>query len=181
MHGAVTLRFRPRSRPSPRTSERVALTETFLHMKTLYDPERAAEVKARIARLTPGSERKWGTMTAAQVVSHCVRGMQMATGELRIPRIFIGRLIGWKIKSMVLRDDAPFRRNSPTARELVVKGEPDLETGRAQLLAEVDRFALAGPAGCTTHPHPFFGRMTPDEWALLGYKHLDHHLRQFGV
>ena len=150
-------------------------------MKNLYDPERVTEVKERIARLTPSSERKWGTMTVSKVVTHCVRGMRMATGELQIPRIFIGRLIGWKIKSIVMRDNAPFRRNSPTAGELVVKDEPDFEAGRAQLLAEIDRFALAGPAGCTRHPHPFFGTMTPDEWAILGYKHLDHHLRQFGA
>jgi len=39
----------------------------------------------------------------------------------------------------------------------------------------------AGPAGCTAHPHSFFGRLKPEEWATLMYKHLDHHLRQFGV
>jgi len=40
---------------------------------------------------------------------------------------------------------------------------------------------VAGPAGCTKHPHSFFGKLTPEEWAILSYKHLDHHLRQFGV
>jgi hypothetical protein len=45
----------------------------------------------------------------------------------------------------------------------------------------IDRFAAAGPQGCTTHPHAFFGSLTPDEWAILMYKHLDHHLRQFGA
>jgi hypothetical protein len=45
----------------------------------------------------------------------------------------------------------------------------------------IDRFVASGPAGCTNHPHSFFGRLTPEEWAILMYKHLDHHLRQFGV
>jgi LPS sulfotransferase NodH len=45
----------------------------------------------------------------------------------------------------------------------------------------IDRFAAAGPQGCTKNPHSFFGRLTPQEWATLMYKHLDHHLRQFGV
>jgi LPS sulfotransferase NodH len=45
----------------------------------------------------------------------------------------------------------------------------------------IDRFVAAGPKGCTTHPHSFFGRLTAEEWAILMYKHLDHHLRQFGV
>jgi transposase InsO family protein len=45
----------------------------------------------------------------------------------------------------------------------------------------IDRFVAAGPKSCTTHPHSFFGPLTPEEWAILMYKHLDHHLRQFGV
>ena len=44
-----------------------------------------------------------------------------------------------------------------------------------------DRFVNGGPRVCTTHPHPFFGRLTPAEWAIQQYKHLDHHLRQFGA
>jgi hypothetical protein len=150
-------------------------------MKNLFDLARVTEVKQRIALLTPDSERHWGRMTPAQVMTHCARGMEMATGELKLPRIFLGRLIGWKIGSIVLRDDKPFGRNSPTAKELVVKDAPDFEAGRARLLASIDRFVAAGPAGCTTHPHAFFGKMTSDQWAILAYKHLDHHLRQFGV
>jgi len=49
------------------------------------------------------------------------------------------------------------------------------------LCALIDRFAVGGPQCCTKHPHTFFGQMTPEEWATLMYKHLDHHLRQFGV
>jgi hypothetical protein len=45
----------------------------------------------------------------------------------------------------------------------------------------IDRFTAAGPTGCTTSPHSFFGRLTPEQWAILTFKHLDHHLRQFGV
>jgi hypothetical protein len=78
-------------------------------------------------------------------------------------------------------NDEPMRRNSPTAKILIVQDERDLETERTRLCGLIDRFASAGPAGCTKHPHAFFGPLTPDEWAILMYKHLDHHLRQFGV
>jgi hypothetical protein len=66
-------------------------------------------------------------------------------------------------------------------KDLVVQDERDLRPERERLLGLIDRFAAAGPAGCTKHPHSFFGRLTPEEWAILTYKHLDHHLRQFGV
>jgi Protein of unknown function (DUF1569) len=95
--------------------------------------------------------------------------------------VFIGRIIGPMVKSKVMGNDEPLRRNSPTAKVPVVQDERDLETERTRLVGLIDRFAAAGPAGCTAHPHAFFGQLTPDEWAILMYKHLDHHLRQFGV
>ena len=73
------------------------------------------------------------------------------------------------------------RRNSPTVNSLVVEDERDLGAERERLCLLIDRFSGAGPEGCTKHPHSFFGRLTPEEWARLMYKHLDHHLRQFGV
>jgi hypothetical protein len=150
-------------------------------MKTLFDTASMDEVKARLVQLTPESERRWGTMTAAQAVAHCSAGVEMALGDRMPPRMLVGRILGWIVKPMALGNDEPMRRNSPTAPDLVVQDPRDLETERARLCGLIDRFAAAGPAGCTTHPHSFFGRLPPEEWATLMYKHLDHHLRQFGV
>ena len=150
-------------------------------MKNLYDVARVSEIKQRLATLRPDSERKWGTMAPAQMLTHCARAMDSATGETKPPRMFAGRLIGPVIKSIVFRDDKPISRNAPTAPYLVVRDDPDFEAERTRLLASIDRFVSQGPAGCTTHPHSFFGRMTAEQWAILTYKHLDHHLRQFGV
>jgi Protein of unknown function (DUF1569) len=150
-------------------------------MKSLFEPSRVEEVKERIARLTPESQRQWGTMTVAQMLAHCSIGIDTASGAAKPPRMLIGRILGRVIKPMALKDDAPMRKNSPTAPIFIVKGEPDFEAAREQLLKAIDEFAAAGPAGCTAHPHAFFGRLKPDEWAGLMYKHVDHHLRQFGV
>ena len=95
--------------------------------------------------------------------------------------MLVGRILGWVIKPLALGNDDPMRRNSPTAPDLVVQDPRDLDTERARLCGLIDRFAAAGPTGCTAHPHAFFGSLTPDEWAVLMYKHLDHHLRQFGA
>jgi hypothetical protein len=150
-------------------------------MKNLFEAASVIEIKERVANLTPESRRQWGTMNAAQAVAHLTAGMELALGDRKPPRMLIGRLIGGIIKPKVLGDDAPMRRNSPTVSGLVVLDERDLEKERERLLAVIDRFAEAGPAGCTAYPHSFFGRLTPEEWAVLVYKHLDHHLRQFGV
>ena len=150
-------------------------------MKHLYSPARVDEVKLRLAALTPASQRLWGTMGPAQALAHCSGGLEMAVGDQVPPRLLLGRIVGRLVKRLALGNDEPMRRNSPTVEGLKVRDERDLDRERARLRGLIERFAAAGPAGCTTHPHSFFGRLTPDEWAVLMYKHLDHHLRQFGV
>ena len=150
-------------------------------MKNLYDAAQVQEVKQRIASLRPDSARLWGSMNAPQAIAHCSGGLEMALGDRNPPRVFAGRLVGWIIKPLALKDDAPMRRNSPTMPELIVRDDRNLDAERTRLVTLIDRFAAAGPAGCTTHPHSFFGPLTPNEWAILMYKHLDHHLRQFGA
>ena len=150
-------------------------------MKNLFEPETVDEVKARCAALRADSERQWGKMNPAQAMGHCTGGLELAMGDRKPPRLLIGRLIGGIIKSKALGNDVPMRRNSPTIKELITLDERDLDKERKQLLSMIDRFAAAGSAGCTSHPHSFFGRLTPGQWAELMYKHLDHHLRQFGA
>ena len=150
-------------------------------MKNLFEAATVEEVKGRMAQLRPDSERLWGKMNPAQAVAHCSAGLELAVGDRTPPRVLVGRIMGWIVKPLVLRNDEPMRRNSPTIKDLVVLDERDLGTERERLRGLIERFAACGPAGCTTHPHSFFGRLTPEEWAILMYKHLDHHLRQFRV
>lgn len=150
-------------------------------MRNLFEPAAVDEIKQRMARLRPDSNRQWGTMDVAQAVAHCSAGLELALGERIAPRMFLGRIIGRIVKPLALRNDEPMRRNSPTMKNLVVQDDRDLEMERGRLSGLIDRFAAAGPEGCTTQPHSFFGQLTPMEWSILMYKHLDHHLRQFGV
>jgi uncharacterized protein DUF1569 len=147
--------------------------------RNLFQAERADELQQRLHQLKPDSRRQWGKMSPAQMLAHCSAGIEMATGDIRPPRAMIGRIIGPAVKRVALRDEEPMRRNSPTAKELVMTGNLDFESERKRLSGLIDRFAETGPSGCTSHPHLFFGPLTPDEWAILMYKHLDHHLRQF--
>jgi hypothetical protein len=150
-------------------------------MRHLFDPNTAVALKERLARLTPTTAPQWGRMHPAQAMAHCAAALEIALGERRPPRVFVGRLLGPLVKWLALRDDAPMRRNSPTVPSLIVTDERELNVERDRLLQLIDRFAAAGPAGCATHPHSFFGPLTPAQWAVLQYKHLDHHLRQFAV
>lgn len=150
-------------------------------MKNLFDVALANQLRQRIDSLRIDSPRQWGKMNAAQTVAHCASGLEMALGEIKPPRALIGRLIGSVIKPRVVGNDEQLRRNSPTVRELIIIGDRNLDVERLRLCSLIDRFVSGGTSVCTTHPHPFFGPLTPAEWAILMYKHLDHHLRQFGV
>lgn len=150
-------------------------------MKNLYEPATAKEIKERIARMGPASQRQWGKMTAAQAMAHCAVGMEWAVGDRNEPRMFLGRIVGPLVKSQLLKDEKPMGKNAPTTKSLVMKDDCDLGKECQRLSALVERFAASGPQGCTKHPHTFFGQLTPEEWSRLMYKHLDHHLRQFGA
>jgi hypothetical protein len=75
----------------------------------------------------------------------------------------------------------PFKKNSPTAKEYVVVGEQNFDSEKQRLLNLVDIFAKQGAVLAEGRKHPFFGKLTIIEWNILTYKHLDHHLQQFGV
>ena len=150
-------------------------------MKNLHDPSTAAELRGRLGRMQPDAVRQWGRMTPSQALAHTAKGLEMALGDLRPPRMLIGRVIGRIIRPLALGDDKPMRPGSPTSPDLVVADERDFETERLRLDQLIERFASGGPDACTTHPHTFFGPLKTSEWAVLMYKHIDHHLRQFGA
>lgn len=151
-------------------------------MRHLFDSEWRDEVQDRLERLRPDSRRRWGRMNVVQMMAHCSAGLEMAMGQIRPPRMAIGRVMGRLAKPIALMDGAEMRRNVPTAKELqIAVDQKDFSKERIKLSEMINSFSAAGSGGCTKHPHFFFGELRPEEWAILMYKHLDHHLRQFGV
>ena len=149
-------------------------------MKNLFERETVDEAISRIETLRPTSPRQWGKMDVAQMMAHCAITMDIASGRLNLPRVFIGRLIAPFLKSIYV-NEKPFRKNGPTGKELVVADQRDFGQEQEQLKMKIRQFYEGGEAKCTRHPHPFFGALTPQEWSRGMYKHLDHHLRQFSA
>jgi hypothetical protein len=149
-------------------------------MKSMFDKETYAEMVKRIEAMRHDSPRQWGKMTQDQVMHHCVHATKLAVGEAKLKRSLLGRILGPIAKKGFL-EDKPFRQSLPTASELVVvSNKYDFEKEKAELLRLVKKLHEGGEAGTTKHPHGFFGELTPQQWAESQWKHLDHHLRQFG-
>lgn len=149
-------------------------------MKTIFDANVYQEITTRINTLKPESKAQWGVMNAPQMLAHCCEGLKVATGEVKRPRIFIGRILGPIFKNSFLNDN-PLRKNSPTDSAFVVKDDRNFSTEKERLTAAIAKFHQGGEKNATTHPHFFFGNLSQKEYGVLVYKHLDHHLQQFGV
>jgi hypothetical protein len=149
-------------------------------MNNLYNQKASTEILNRIDDLKPETQRLWGKMNVSQMLAHCTAALEMAAGKTAPPRIFIGKILGPLFKSHYL-SDKPMGKNGPTDKSFIVADERDFEAEKLKLKKTVIEFSKGGAEKCTTHPHSFFGKLTPDEWSISMYKHLDHHLRQFGV
>jgi len=150
-------------------------------MKNLFETGAVNEITDRMAHLRPDSARQWGKMNVAQMLAHCAAAIGMAEGKVTPHRILLGRLLGPLAKKSLIVNGEPMRRNAMTEKSLLVTDEREFMVERQRLRESIDSFASGGPGMCTKHPHFFFGPLTPVEWAVLMYQHLDHHLRQFGV
>lgn len=148
--------------------------------RSLFDPAENRRVLDRIASLRADSPRAWGTLDVARMCAHCRQPLRVALGDLKLKRGLIGVLFGGLAKRQLLAP-GDFKRGLPTAPEFKVANARELEKERAELVVLVERFGRGGPAALTKEPHPFFGMLTVEQWDTLQWKHLDHHLRQFGA
>jgi hypothetical protein len=148
-------------------------------MKSLFDPADRSEIYTRLAALEAGSARQWGKMNSAQMLCHCAAPLECATGDRPRKQTFLGRIIAPLVRKSIL-GEKPFAKNAPTDPSFVVADERNFDAERTRLLGLIQRFCDSGPTAASKQTHPFFGRLTGDEWGVLMYKHIDHHLRQFG-
>jgi len=150
-------------------------------MKTLRNEADRAALIARLDKLDADARPVWGKMTVEQMVSHLVQAGELPfTASVPDRSNFASRTF---IKPLILYV-------LPMPKE--VKTSPELnqqENGRKPVELSSDKQAVIEsintlgnlPVGHDCLSHPFFGKMNAKQWAVLAYKHIDHHLRQFGV
>ena len=146
-------------------------------MKTIFDKANRAEIINRINSLSENSTPQWGKMNVSQMMKHCSQWDEMALGKKKYKQSFIGRLFG-KIGLKSMLKDEPIKKNMPTVPAFIIRDNINFSEERTKwlrLLEEYDHFPNDG------FVHPFFGRMAKEHTGYIVYKHIDHHLRQFGA
>ena len=148
-------------------------------MHNLFEPTIAANIISRIEKLQPTSQAQWGKMNVAQMLAHCNGPLQDYFEERKNKRELMGLLFG-KVVFKQLISNKPWRKGLPTAKEFKIRDTRNFEDEKNRLLNSVNRFSAEGYT-ITSFVHPFFGKLSSQEYAIFNYKHLDHHLQQFGV
>lgn len=144
----------------------------------LHDPAVYDATIDRIERLTPDATPRWGEMSVARMLAHCTEVQRVLNGVPLEGTPWYIRLSAPIVKRAVL-SDRPFPRGIPTHPQYEVPDEREFETEKRRLLEALQAFRSSNAA--TRPPHTLFGRLTDEQAGWVGYKHLDHHLTQFGV
>ncbi|MEA1785909.1 DUF1569 domain-containing protein [Arenibacter sp. GZD96] len=147
-------------------------------MNSLFIEEGFRDITNRLNALSATSERKWGKMTVGQMLWHCQLPLKLAI-ENKQPKKR-GSLIARIFFKKAMYNDKPWRKNLPTAPKLKARDTKifDEEIAKLRQLIEATHNLKNRKEW---HPHPMFGVFTHEQWGQMQYKHLDHHLRQFGV
>ena len=147
-------------------------------MHSLWLDQDRRSILERMDRVSPPRAPRWGTMNAEQMVQHVTAQLEMALGgiEVKLHRTWLRH---WPVRAAIIYW-LPWPHGAPTAPELVQFSTAHWDQARAQFKRTFDSVVARGPNG-TFAPHPVFGPMSSAMWGVLMYRHLDHHLRQFGL
>ncbi len=151
-----------------------------MEVKNLFDNSTFDEIVARMNQLDASSQRLWGKMKAAQMLAHCKEAFKVPLSSKKIPRSVMGILFGWMMKSK-LYNESPWSKNLPTASNFRIKDDRNFEVEKNDLLSMITNFHMRGALGIGDKIHPMFGKIAAENWGKSMWKHVDHHLRQFGV
>ncbi len=149
-------------------------------MKLLFAPSVYREVLDRIDQLNPESQPKWGEMNVAQMMDHCAEVQDVSNGKALNGSSFMVKLFKGMIRKIVV-SEKPYKPGIPTHPQYRQSEPKDFAVSKARLLKAIRLFAEENKDGPSQHKHPLFGEMSHQEKGWSTYKHIDHHLQQFGV
>jgi hypothetical protein len=150
-------------------------------MKNIFKAEDIQEIIGRINQLTPKTQGKWGKMSVSKMLAHCCVTYEMVyTDKHPKPNAFMRFMLKMFVKKAVV-GSKPYAKNIRTAPAFIISDERDFAKEKQRLIDYLKQTQQLGATHFHNKESLSFGALTKDEWNVLFYKHLDHHLTQFGV
>ncbi|MES1259791.1 MAG: DinB family protein [Gemmatimonadota bacterium] len=153
-------------------------------MKSIANPQVLNALVLRLERLTPESVRRWGTMTPAELLCHLGDAGDSVLKRRVPPGTSPDNRLPLPVKWLMLYSPVPFPKGVETRPGVNPKKEGtrpgDFAADRARVIDGLRALAVAAPESVST-THFRFGAMSLRGWQHWAFKHVDHHLRQFGL
>jgi hypothetical protein len=147
----------------------------------IFEKEVADGIIQRINLLLPTTQPKWGKMTVAQMLAHCNVTYEMVYENIHPkPNSVVKFILKAFIKKKVV-GEYPYSQNSKTAPQFIMKETKDFEKEKNRLIEYIGKTQQLGENNFEGKESLSFGKLTKTEWNNMFYKHLQHHLMQFGV
>lgn len=151
-------------------------------MRTCFNPYHRAGLVRRLRAIRPDTPPRWGSMTAGQMLAHLqdsfaiMAGKRTVSQPTRKPPRFLRSAVG---RWLLIDTPLPWPRGKVVAPpEFTATFPADFTTDRERVIAALERFSESPTAW---PDHPAFGRIPERQWGRLAWKHMDHHLKQFGA
>lgn len=150
-------------------------------MKNVFDPADVTDFIGRINQLDTQTKALWGKMTPAQMLAHCNVTYELVyTSKHPKPNFILKFILKMFVKQTVV-SEKPYPQNGQTASYFVINDQKDFEAEKIRLINHINKTHDLGASHFEGKESHSFGPLTTTEWNNLFSKHLDHHLRQFGV
>lgn len=150
-------------------------------MKNIFSTPVTEELISRVNSLSIDTKPQWGKMSVDQMLAHCNIAYEMTfTDKHPKPNALIRFMLKTFVKKGVV-NEKPYPKNGRTAPAFIIADARNFEDERARLIAFLQKCRDYGPNYFDGKESLSFGEMSTQEWNNLFYKHLDHHLTQFGV
>ena len=150
-------------------------------MKNVFTRQDATDLIIRINKLSPQTKPQWGKMSVSQMLAHCNVTYELVYEDKHPkPNPFVKLLLKLFVKPTVV-NDKPFKNSGQTAPAFVIKDEKNFNEEKDRLINYIQKTQQLGEAHFDGKESHSFGKLTKSEWNNMFYKHLEHHLTQFGV
>ena len=151
-------------------------------MQNVFDAKDAQEYINRINNLTPETPRKWGKMSADQVLAHLNVAYDLTFTPEKFPKpSFIAKFLLSRFVKPKITNEIPYKQSLPTSPAFIIADERNIEEEKAKLIGNIQRVQQLGREAFEGKENINFGKMTAQGWNNMFAKHLNHHLDQFGV
>jgi Protein of unknown function (DUF1569) len=150
-------------------------------MKNVFSLTDSSEIINRIGQLTPETKGLWGKMSVAQMLAHCNVTYEMAYENIHpAPNAFVKFILKLLVKKSVVNETS-YKKSIQTAPAFIINSNKDFAIEKERLVNYIKKTQELGESYFEGKESLSFGSLNKTEWNNMFYKHLDHHLQQFGV